>query len=228
MTRLAILRAIIRLLAFRAEAFYETRLSHRRLFSAQQWEAMRKLNLGASHKILPGWVNVDARPLPDLDYVTNAKDLFIFHDESFDIVRASHLLEHFYPGEIPAVLREWTRVLKPGGWLIVCVPSFDGVVYSYLANPDSINICRDDFRIDMLNWILGLISKEDVKEDPFFKHRTIFNFESLKEILEKYAGLKNVRRYNFRLEPPFTLGILDDSCSILSLNVVGQKAGQNA
>ena len=44
-------------------------------------------------------------------------------DHSFDTVYSFHLLEHLqYP---QTALRNWFRILKPGGWLIVGVPHRD-------------------------------------------------------------------------------------------------------
>jgi len=44
-------------------------------------------------------------------------------DNSFDYVMASHILEHIVDRE--EALRNWVRVTKPGGYLIVCVPERD-------------------------------------------------------------------------------------------------------
>lgn len=45
-----------------------------------------------------------------------------FADESFDIITASDVLEHL--ADAPQAVREWKRVLKPDGQLIVFVPAF--------------------------------------------------------------------------------------------------------
>ena len=44
-----------------------------------------------------------------------------FDDGSFDLVTASHVLEHLEDDE--AALTEWTRLIKPGGHLLVLLPS---------------------------------------------------------------------------------------------------------
>ena len=56
----------------------------------------------------------------------DATDLKWFRDESLDYVFSSHLLEDFV--DTRAVLREWLRVLKPSGRLVIYCP--DERVYS--------------------------------------------------------------------------------------------------
>ena len=52
----------------------------------------------------------------------DARDLRWFKDGVMDYVYSSHLLEDFDAVEIPRVLREWLRVLKPGGLLVLLLP----------------------------------------------------------------------------------------------------------
>ena len=42
--------------------------------------------------------------------------------EKFDVVHARHVLEHFYPEDVPGLIAEWCRILKIGGELIINVP----------------------------------------------------------------------------------------------------------
>lgn len=44
-------------------------------------------------------------------------------DHHFDYVYSSHLLEHLV--DPYTALRNWYRILKPSGWLIICVPHRD-------------------------------------------------------------------------------------------------------
>ncbi|MCI4362933.1 MAG: class I SAM-dependent methyltransferase [Thermoplasmata archaeon] len=46
-----------------------------------------------------------------------------FRDGSFDLILASHVLEHLH--DPIAALREYDRLLRPGGRLVVGVPNFD-------------------------------------------------------------------------------------------------------
>jgi predicted SAM-dependent methyltransferase len=45
-----------------------------------------------------------------------------WRDDVLDYVYSSHLLEDFSEGETLPILREWTRVLKPGGRLVLLLP----------------------------------------------------------------------------------------------------------
>ena len=49
-------------------------------------------------------------------------------DASVDEIEACHLFEHLALHEAHAALREWARVLKPGGRLFLELPNFDACV----------------------------------------------------------------------------------------------------
>ncbi|CAB4211900.1 AdoMet_MTases domain containing protein [uncultured Caudovirales phage] len=55
------------------------------------------------------------------DLIGDAATLSLFADESFDAVFSSHVLEHM--DDMQAALNEWSRVIKPGGYLCIYVPS---------------------------------------------------------------------------------------------------------
>ena len=77
-------------------------------------------------------VFLDRIDLPDhfKGKVTTAKEdatCLTFDDDSFDRVIAAHVLEHLYHPHV--VLREWERVLKPGGLLSLILPCDPGVAW---------------------------------------------------------------------------------------------------
>jgi predicted SAM-dependent methyltransferase len=85
----------------------------------------RKLHIGGKVRT-PGWEVLDAISGPHVDHVGNARDLQHFADGTFAEVYASHVLEHFdYKDELLATLKEWYRVLEPGGMLHVSVPDLN-------------------------------------------------------------------------------------------------------
>ena len=70
------------------------------------------------------------------DIIAEADDLSMFADESMDFVFSSHVLEHME--DMGKALAEWGRVIKPGGYLVLYVPSAN--LYPKMgetgANPD--------------------------------------------------------------------------------------------
>ena len=48
--------------------------------------------------------------------------VFPFEDQFFALIHCSHLIEHLYPHELYAVLKEFDRCLAPGGYLVISTP----------------------------------------------------------------------------------------------------------
>jgi hypothetical protein len=53
-------------------------------------------------------------------------------DETVDVIRASHVLEHFPSAQVPEVVKNWAAKLKPGGVLKIAVPNFAYIAQAYL------------------------------------------------------------------------------------------------
>jgi predicted SAM-dependent methyltransferase/ADP-heptose:LPS heptosyltransferase len=58
---------------------------------------------------------------PDV-WIDDAAELKVFASESLDFVFSSHLLEHIEPDRVVKTLKEWLRVLKVGGYLVMYLP----------------------------------------------------------------------------------------------------------
>ncbi len=56
-----------------------------------------------------------------------------FEDGYADAIAAIHVVEHVYEWEAGPMLKDWLRVLKPGGELIIELPCMDKVM-RYMAN----------------------------------------------------------------------------------------------
>src|SRR5579859_788629 len=87
------------------------------------------LDLGCgSKKCWPFMVGVDIGNVfgahhPAVDVHCDIRKLSMFADECADSVFSSHALEDFPKHDVPGILREWRRVLKVGGHLVLYVPS---------------------------------------------------------------------------------------------------------
>jgi predicted SAM-dependent methyltransferase len=79
-----------------------------------------KLNLGCGDLLLEGFINCDLFN-SSADIKCDVKKL-PFEDNSIEEIYSSHVIEHFNFFEAFEVLKEWKRVLKENGWLIIETP----------------------------------------------------------------------------------------------------------
>jgi len=152
------------------------------------------LNLGWGGVHIPKWpvavreVTVDVTPPADI--VCDVRHLKV-EDEYADYAYASHIIEHIDDHETVAMLREWLRVLKPGGHLNVKCPDIgavmkaipsvglDGTLYQSPAGP-----------ITPLDTIYGLRSAIAAGGD-WMRHKTAFDAGRLHKALTS-AGFSPV------------------------------------
>lgn len=91
---------------------------------ACQWSRENKLgmiDMGGRFDCPSGFISVDRM---DADVVADLNDRWPFADNSIGVIRASHVLEHL---KNPIhCMNEAFRILAPGGWFFIDVPSTDG------------------------------------------------------------------------------------------------------
>lgn len=113
-----------------------------------KWTRGRGLDIGAGLcRTFPHFTTVDnnidavlfgqAMPRPDIQVEDGGK-LDMIASVSQDFVFSSHMLEHVEEEKLVQTLREWLRVLKPGGYLVLYLPDEDEYpkVGEKGANPD--------------------------------------------------------------------------------------------
>jgi hypothetical protein len=101
-----------------------------------------RLNIGAGHILMPGYLNTDSRELPGIDIVAEAHDLPFGVGELSEIY-SSHLLEHFPLEDLRRkLLPYWVTLLKDGGRFVAVVPDTEMMVAELAAGRMSF----DDFR----------------------------------------------------------------------------------
>jgi len=160
-----------------------------------------RLNLGCGDKILPGYVNVDvvqARAGMRPDVICDLHDLAPFDDASADEILSVHVVEHFWRWEVRDVLREWVRVLKPGGRMVIECPNIASACETFLQDP--VRNAREDQAGQRTMWVFY---GDPQWKDPLMIHRWGYTPESLKSLLAE-AGLADVRQEpaQFKLREP--------------------------
>lgn len=148
--------------------------------------AKLKLHLGCGKRYLPGFVHVDLGDFPHIDCRHSVDRLQMFPDGSAELIYASHVLEYFDRVAAKQVLKEWNRVLCLNGVLRLAVPDFRALAEVY-------------FERGKLDLILGPLygRMEILGTGAVIFHRTVYDFEALRELLED-AGFGDVHRYDWR------------------------------
>lgn len=103
-----------------------------------RWEIVKYtrgkgLDLGCGPvKQYPHWIGVDNKLDNHLfgfdikpDITLDCTDLSTFASNSFDFVFSSHLLEHIEYDKVASTLKEWMRVIKKGGYMVLYLPDED-------------------------------------------------------------------------------------------------------
>lgn len=72
-------------------------------------------------------IRFDIDPAARPDIVGSMLDMAAVASASVDAVFSSHNIEHLYPHEVPLALKEFLRVLKPDGFLIITCPDLQSV-----------------------------------------------------------------------------------------------------
>lgn len=154
-----------------------------------------KLNLGCGQRLLTDYINCDLNS----DYENlgvfklDAADLGIYENDSIDEIYNSHLIEHFNYNKGLEVLKEWYRVLKPGGKLIIETPDFFYSCKYFLHLYEKYNeyfVNHNIIRNEIMK-LYGHFFSEPWK--PFCYHLFLYSEIQLIESL-KIAGYKNINR----------------------------------
>lgn len=82
----------------------------------------RVINLGSGGEYSPLELQVDLDEAPHIDFHCDIRKLPTEWENTFDIAKATHVLEHFDFEDTANVLAEWLRILKPGGKIEIVVP----------------------------------------------------------------------------------------------------------
>lgn len=80
-------------------------------FNTPEWDELR--------------LDIDEKVNPDI--VGTMLEMSAVADESIDAIFSSHNIEHLYAHEVPVALKEFLRVLKPDGFLVVTCPDLQSV-----------------------------------------------------------------------------------------------------
>lgn len=163
----------------------------------------RRLEIGPGDRPIEGYEALNIVWTPGTDYVMRATRRMPFDEGTFDSVYASHVLEHIPWYQTTDVLREWHRIIRPGGQLEIWVPDGLRIAKAFVAGEETGDTefhkdgwFRFNDRKDPAVWANGRIfSYGDGRGTAghFNWHLSLFSERYLKSLFED-AGFTTVRR----------------------------------
>lgn len=141
-----------------------------------------RLHLGSGKRHLPGWHHRDISSYEHIDSVGPISSLSEFSSGSVEEIYCSHALEYLDPQEASLALKEWSRVLVPGGMVRVAVPDFD-------------SLCRIYAQTGKIDSILGPLFGRMGSDEGLIFHKTVYTLESLSRLLRS-SGFSNIETYD--------------------------------
>ena len=168
----------------------------------------RVLNVGGNTKAIPiprhydGWDHLllDIDPTGKPDVVCDARNLTSLESGTFDAVYCSHNLEHYYPHDVPKVLRGFLHVLDDEGFAEIRVPDLNSVMHRCVQDNVDINDVLYQSAagpITVRDVFYGFGAQIERTGVDFFAHKTGFTPKALAAALNG-AGFGEV----FILERP--------------------------
>lgn len=136
-----------------------------------------KINLGCNNRAKQGYYNVDRDNYPGVDLVCDVSKLPLADGVAREVY-VSHILEHFPHTRTKEVLKEWARLLRPGGILKIAVPDFDRTIEIY-------------GKCGLADWVVNYIWGDQGYEGAF--HYCGFNEARIAKLL-KEAGFTDISR----------------------------------
>lgn len=157
----------------------------------------RRLEIGPGDRRLPGFETLNITGGRNIDYVLDATQPLPFADSTFQEIYSSHVLEHLPWYLTETILREWVRVLKPGGHLHIWVPNALKICSAIIeaeegkieASPDGWQKLNPDN--DPYVWAAGRLFYGANDKYPSW-HRALFTPKFLQRLFSR-VGLVNVR-----------------------------------
>jgi predicted SAM-dependent methyltransferase len=156
---------------------------------------VRKLQIGCGSNCLPGWLNTELSPNVAGCVYFDARRPLPLDDGTIDYIFSEHMIEHIGPAEAERFLRECLRALRPGGKVRLATP--DLRFLADLLRPEKTDVQRRYIDWVARSWLPGSqpATEAAVVNNFFynFGHRFIYDFETLKGLLER-CGFREVAK----------------------------------
>lgn len=138
------------------------------------------LNLGSGGKREYGFVSVDLFAGPSVDEVFDLDDI-PYMDNTIGAINSEHSLEHVGWMRVDKALKEWYRVLKPGGFLMLKMPDVEDCFKKYLETDPNNKIHRQWYKYT----VYGIQKSQAGEPDEAQYHKSGFSQKEMNDKLEE-------------------------------------------
>lgn len=169
-----------------------------------------KLEVGSGGNPQPGYIHCDCdESMPDLHILCRmGEETLPISDGSVSELLSNHSCEHVKWVFLDALLKDWNRVLVPGGKLFLRTPDLEFICKTYLEGKttkesptDEAAMVRVFGECESTQWaIIKLFAGQDYLGNV---HYYALDFPTLKSVLERY-GFERVERLHD--QPVFSPG----------------------
>jgi len=130
------------------------------------------LNLGSGPDYRKEAVNIDLYA-EKADIRADVRHLDMFENNTVKMIMALNILEHFRWDDGYEAVKEWHRVLEPGGELVISVPNMEEVFKTLADFPE---VLRDHAMWMVFGW---------QEAGPGMEHKSGYTPRSLKALMER-------------------------------------------
>ena len=156
-------------------------------------EGVARLNWGCGERGVDGWINADLKAHPSIQITGDIRDGLALPDACLDYIVSIHALPMISLPDIPGVLGELRRTLKPGGTLRLSLPNLLNAIDAYQRGD------RDYFLVS--DHDSATLSGKLITQVLWFGYTvTLFTPEFAEELLFQ-AGFSHVEHCGFGETP---------------------------
>jgi SAM-dependent methyltransferase len=148
------------------------------------------LNIGATSpprtdlsQVIGKVTSVDIQGNPDI--LDDIRTLETIPDDSYDMFWASHCLEHVYFHEHHLCIKNWKRILKPGGVGIIAVPDLQYVFETGVTS----GLHGEAYKINGVSYSLFEMlygAKQEIPKNVYMAHKSGFDSKALENLVDKH------------------------------------------
>jgi SAM-dependent methyltransferase len=161
----------------------------------------RNLEIGPGNTRLPGFETLNVVKTAVTDHVGDARKP-PFPDGSFDLVFSSHCIEHIQWYEVEDTIKQWVRIIKPGGhlevWTVNALALMQAIIeldQTGVWTGPTIGTWKSDLtKYDPYKWAVARIMNYPKKgpHGDVWLHRSILTPNYMHRCLSQ-AGLVDIR-----------------------------------